>query len=96
MRLGVAATDDDEPACYVIHLSVRVDDLDAAKQYARDLCATLAERPELDAGLTTVSHENGQHVSHRVFCDRLLPDRQSRCRLAAGHSGACDALHHQP
>jgi hypothetical protein len=78
---------DDLPR-FVIHLPVAVRDLDAAKQYARQLCASLAHLPEIDAEQVTVSYEDSQHEHHRVFCG--LPMQGGvPCFCEHGHPGAC-------
>ena len=82
-----ARADEDEPG-YVIHLPVRVDDLDAATLLARVLAERLGGHTEFDAGETTISTVDDQTNQLRVFCDLLLPDR-SRCPQRYDHSGPC-------
>jgi hypothetical protein len=84
---GVSGPDEDEPG-YVIHLPVRVGDLDAATRLAYNVAGSLAFMGELDPGETTVSTADDQNNRHRVFCDLLLPDR-SRCPQRVEHCGPC-------
>ena len=79
---------DDEPPRFVIHLPVALADLGAARRFARQRCASLAHLSDVDAGQVTVSHEDGQHEHHRVFCDRPVPGEAS-CPREHGHLGAC-------
>ncbi len=75
---------------YVIHLPLFTTDLSRAANLAFWLARTMAFLPELDVGETTICGEGAQDVHHRVFCDRLLPDRL-RCVLRANHRGPCAA-----
>ncbi len=72
----------------MVHLPVLATDLDAARGFARVITRALAFLADVDRGETTVSEADAQHVRHRVFCDRLLDDRQ-RCPLRADHDGEC-------
>ncbi|MET8231264.1 hypothetical protein ABZS77_11400 [Micromonospora sp. NPDC005298] len=72
----------------MIHLPVAVADLAGALDLARTLARSLASTPQVDVGGTTVSVEDAQHVRHRVFCDRIMPDRR-RCGLPADHPASC-------
>ncbi|MFC6016684.1 hypothetical protein ACFP2T_10775 [Plantactinospora solaniradicis] len=74
---------------YVIHLPAASADLAGAVELAYGLARSLDFLSEIDAGETTVSEEDAQHVHHRVCCDRLLPGRR-RCALRARHDGSCD------
>ncbi|WP_323373987.1 hypothetical protein [Plantactinospora alkalitolerans] len=74
---------------YVIHLPATSADLAGAVELAYGLARSLDFLPEIDAGETTVSEEDAEHVHHRVCCDRLLPGRR-RCALRARHDGPCD------
>lgn len=73
---------------FVVHLPVVTADLAGAVNLARALVRSLAFMPEIDGGETTVSEEDNQGVRHRVFCDRLLPDRR-RCAMRHAHAGRC-------
>jgi hypothetical protein len=84
---GVPGRDEEEPG-YVIHLPVRVGDLEAATRLAYNVAGSLAFLRELDPGETTVSTADDQNNRHRVFCDLLLPDR-SRCPQRVEHCGPC-------
>jgi hypothetical protein len=85
-----AFTGRDTPAPrYVIHLPATSTDLAGAVELAYGLARSLDFLSEIDAGETTVSEEDAQHVHHRVCCDRLLPGRR-RCVLRTEHDGPCD------
>ncbi|MFX0591268.1 hypothetical protein [Melissospora conviva] len=90
-RPGLVPRADEDDTGYVIHLPVRVDDLDAATVLARVLAERLGSLTEFDAGETTISTVDDQTNQLRVFCDLLLPDR-SRCPQPYDHSGACGRL----
>lgn len=79
---------DEEGPGYVVHLPIRVADLATATNLARMVAVSLSFLPELDAGDTTVSSADDQNNRHRVFCDRLLPDR-TRCPQQHAHHGPC-------
>lgn len=79
---------DGEVPRFVVHLAVVTADLSGAANLARALVRSLAFMPEIDGGETTVSEEDNQGVRHRVFCDRLLPDRR-RCAMRHAHAGRC-------
>ncbi|MFC7550531.1 hypothetical protein [Plantactinospora sp. GCM10030261] len=78
---------EDDPG-YVIHLPVRVGNVDSALRLARAVAGALDFLPELDPGETTVSMVDDQNNRRRVFCDLLLPDR-SRCPQWYAHRGPC-------
>lgn len=79
---------DGEVPRFVVHLAVATADLAGAANLACALVRSLAFLPEIDGGETTVSEEDNQGVRHRVFCDRLLPNRR-RCALRHAHAGRC-------
>jgi hypothetical protein len=79
---------DGEVPRFVVHLPVVTADLAGAANLASALVRSLAFLPEIDGAETTVSEEDNQGVRHRVFCDRLLPDRR-RCALRHAHAGRC-------
>nr|WP_184539724.1 hypothetical protein [Micromonospora polyrhachis] len=76
---------------FVIHLPIHVNDLETAARLAYTVAGSLAFLPELDPGETTVSIADDQNNRHRVFCDRLLPDR-TRCPRRFEHSGRCEPV----
>lgn len=73
---------------FVVHLPVVTSDLARALNLACALARSLSFMTEIDTAETTVTEETDQRVPHRVFCDRLLPDR-TRCAGRAGHPGRC-------
>lgn len=73
---------------FVVHVPVVTADLARALNLACALARSLSFLPEIDAAETTVTDEADPRVHHRVFCDRLLPDR-TRCAGRAGHPGRC-------
>lgn len=84
---GLLVSDDETPG-FVVHLPVRVRDVETAKRLAHRLSSSLAHVPEVDGGEVTVSAEDAQNWRHRVFCDLRLADR-TRCALLYRHSGPC-------
>ena len=75
---------------FVVRLAVDVPDLHAALAVAERLCLFVEGTfPQVVAGVTTVSRADHQTVRHRVFCDRVLPDRIGRCGLRHQHRGSC-------
>ncbi|GAB3796374.1 hypothetical protein [Micromonospora zhanjiangensis] len=83
----VAPPSEEDPG-YVIHLPVRVGDVEAATRLAYTVAGSLAFLVEVDPGETTVSTVDDQNNRIRVFCDLLLPDR-SRCSRRYAHDGPC-------
>ncbi|NBE85072.1 hypothetical protein [Micromonospora rubida] len=75
----------------MIHLPVAVADLAGALRLAYALARSLTSLPQVEAGGTTVSAEDAQHVRHWVFCDRIMPGRR-RCARRADHDGPCDPV----
>ncbi|HEX7745883.1 MAG TPA: hypothetical protein VF462_11545 [Micromonosporaceae bacterium] len=63
--------------------------LPGALDLAAALATSLAFPPQVHIGETAVSAEGDQRLRHRVFCDRLMPDRR-RCMRRAGHEGRCN------
>ena len=75
---------------YVIHLPVRVNDLDAATMLARVLAERLGSLTEFDAGETTISTVDDRPTSSgssAICCCRTAP-----AAPAVDHSGACRRL----
>lgn len=77
-----------EPSRFVVHLPLVTSDLARALNLACALARSLSFLTEIDTAETTVSDEADPRAHHRVFCDRLLPDR-TRCAGRAGHPGRC-------
>lgn len=86
--VAAVAGSDDEPR-YVLHIPMEAPDLPKALEIAASLATSLAFPPQVYIGETAVSEEGNQRLRHRVFCDRLMPDRR-RCARRAGHEGTCD------
>jgi hypothetical protein len=89
-RKAVAAmgAGSDEEQRYVLHVPMEAPDLPGALDLAAALATSLAFPPQVHIGELAVSEEGNQRLRHRVFCDRLMPDRR-RCLRRAGHDGAC-------
>jgi hypothetical protein len=83
-----AAAGSDDDLRYVLHVPIEAPDLAGALDLAAEVATSLAFPPQVHIGETAVSEEGNQRVRHRVFCDRLMPDRR-RCTRRAGHDGSC-------